>query len=81
MQLPKIWAKCEVCTPECAAHRPEEVGWLPTLRHWICQECWYDLSFDERTVPLVYAKDVMLDQDEQMQLLIAAAAKRRLGGK
>lgn len=81
MQLPKIWATCEVCSPEFAGHRPEDVAWLPTLGQWICQECWYDLSLDEREKPLAYAKDVMLGQDEQMERLIAATTKRRLGGK
>lgn len=81
MKPPEIWAKCEICDPEYAGHPPQSVGWLPTMESWVCQECWYDLDIDERLIPLAYASDVILDQDEQMQRLIAAAAKRKLGVK
>jgi len=81
MKLPEIRAECELCSLEYAGHRPEEVGWFPKREQWICQECWYDLNPDEHTIPLVYAKDAMLDAEEQMQRLIAAAARKRMGVK
>jgi hypothetical protein len=52
----------------------------------LCDECWdqeqeYDDERDEymRETPMVYAKDALLDKEEQLRRLIAAATARRLG--
>lgn len=88
MKLPEIWAKCELCEPEGAGHPPGEVAWSLKREQWLCSECFYDDGIydaekdeyvNER--PMAFAKDAMLDQDEQMQRLIAAAAKQRMGVK
>jgi len=58
-------------------------------RRWLCDDCWgevdqeYDEARDEYIdeVPLAFAKDAMLGTEEQMQRLIAAATKQRLGVK
>ena len=88
MKLPEIWAKCELCEPEAAGHPPEEVAWSPKREQWLCSECFYDDGIydaekDEyvNETPMAFAKDAMLDQDEQMQRLIAAATRKRLGVK
>jgi hypothetical protein len=81
MRLPEIWAKCESCDSECAGHPPENVAWSYQQERWLCSECWSEYDTDERTIPLVYAKDALLGTEEQMQQLIAAATKQRLGVK
>lgn len=88
MKLPEIWAKCELCELEVSGHPPEEVAWSPKREQWLCSECFYDDGIydaekDEyvNEKPMAFAKDAMLDQDEQMQRLIAAATKQRLGVK
>jgi hypothetical protein len=88
MRLPEIWAKCEACDPECAGHPPEGVAWAPKREQWLCSECFfddgiYDPEKDEyvNEEPMVRAKDAMLDDEEQMERLIAAATKQRLGVK
>jgi len=88
MRLPEIWAKCELCEPEGAGHPPEEVAWSPKREQWLCSECFfddgiYDSEKDEyvNEEPMAFAKDAMLGTEEQMQRLIAAATKRRLGVK
>jgi hypothetical protein len=88
MKLPEIWAKCELCEPECAGHPPEEVAWSPKREQWLCSHCFYDdfeynAEKDEyvNETPMAFAKDAMLDQDEQMQRLIAAATRKRMGVK
>ena len=88
MRPPRLWAVCELCEPECAGHRPEEVAWSPKRGQWLCSECFYDDGIYDKEKdeyvnesPMAFAKDAMLDQDEQMQRLIAAATKIRLGGK
>lgn len=88
MKLPEIWAKCELCEPEVAGHPPEEVAWSPKREQWLCSECFYDdFEYDAEKdeyvneKPMAFAKDAMLDQDEQMQRLIAAATRKRMGVK
>lgn len=81
MKLPEIWAKCECCDLEYAGHPPENVAWSYKREQWLCSECWEEYDTDERTAPLVYAKDAMLGADEQMQRLIAAATRKRMGVK
>jgi hypothetical protein len=84
MRLPEIWAKCEVCDPECAGHPPEEVAWGPRSGQWLCYECWAELENigEEQDIsPLAFAKDALLSTEEQMERLIAAATRKRLGVK
>ena len=88
MRLPEIWAKCEACEPEGAGHPPDEVYWSPKREQWLCSECFfddgvYDAEKDEyvNETPMACAEDAIPDQDEQMQRLIAAATKRRMGVK
>jgi hypothetical protein len=90
MRLPEIWAKCELCEPECAGHPPEEVAWSPKREQWLCSYCFYDdFEYDAEEdeyeyvneAPMAYAKDAMLGAEEQMQRLIAAATRKRMGVK
>jgi len=51
---------------------------------WLCDECWAELENvgeEQDVTPLVFAKDALPTGEEQMQRLIAASAKRRLGVK
>jgi hypothetical protein len=88
MKLPEIWAKCELCDPECAGHPPGEVYWSPKREQWLCSECFFDdgLYDPEKDVyvneePMACAEDAMLGTEEQMQRLIAAATRKRMGVK
>jgi hypothetical protein len=84
MRLPEIWAKCEECESECAGHPPEGVAWGPKRQQWLCYECWAELENigeEQDLCPLVYAKDAMLGTEEQMERLIAAATRKRMGVK
>ena len=84
MRPPRFFAACDDCwehNPEAGCHYPESIAWSHMKQMWLCDECWEEYDTEERTVPLVYAKDAMLDRDEQTQRLIAAATKQRLGVK
>lgn len=86
MRTPDLLAKCEDCHWEGNCHPPEMVAWSNKQQKWLCDECWgeydtYDEESDKYTPerPLAYAKDVMLDTQEQMERLIVAATKKRMG--
>ena len=86
LRLPDLFAKCEDCHWEGNCHPPENVAWSNKRQKWLCDECWseYD-TYDEggdRFIPehpLVYAKDAIVDTQEQMDRLVVAAAKKRMG--
>ena len=85
-RLPELLAKCEDCQWEGNCHLPEQVAWSSNRGRWLCDECWdseqeYDDKRDEymRETPMIYAKDALLDKEEQLRRLIAAATARRLG--
>lgn len=91
MKLPKLFAACDDCwehNPEAGCHYPEHIAWSHMAQKWLCDECWaevddYDAARDEYITeePVAYADDALPDQDEQMQRLVAAATKKRLGVK
>ena len=91
MRPPRFFAACDDCwehNPEAGCHYPEAIAWSHKRQMWLCDECFgedqeYDGERDEyiNEVPLAFAKDAMLDRDEQMQRLIAAATRRRMGVK
>lgn len=86
MKLPEIWARCDWCyenAPEMSGHPPEDVSWGERSQKWMCSDCWGEVEdvYEEDVLPLVWAGDVVLSNDEQMDRLIAAAAKRRMGVK
>jgi len=87
MKLPRLLAVCESChenAPEMSCYYPEEVAWAPKSGMWLCHECWAELENvgeEQDVTPLVYADAVIVPIKEQMQRLIAASAKRRLGVK
>lgn len=82
MRLPRFYAACDDCwehNPEAGCHYPESIAWSPKAQKWLCDDCWDELDIDG--VPISFAKDAMLGRDEQMQRLIAAATRRRMGVK
>jgi hypothetical protein len=92
MKLPKFYASCDDCSKNNSDHNchyPEAIAWFHKAQKWLCDDCWgeldqeYDEARDEYIdeVPLAFAKDAMLDAEEQMQRLIAAAARKRMGVK
>jgi hypothetical protein len=84
MKLPRLFAACDDCwenAPEQGCHYPGAIGWSHMHQKWLCAECWEEFDTAERTVPLVYAKDLLPTGEEQMQRLVAAAAKQRMGVK
>jgi hypothetical protein len=87
MKLPDIWAVCEWCFDndvEVSGYAPDDVAWGPRSGKWLCLECWAEMENvgeDQDVTPLVYADAVIVPIKEQMQRLIAASAKRRLGVK
>lgn len=84
MKLPRLFAACDDCwenAPVRGCHYPEAVGWSFMHQKWLCAECWEEFDTAERTVPLVFAKDLLPTGEEQMQRMIAAAAKQRMGVK
>jgi len=84
MKLPRLFAACDDCwenAPEQGCHFTESVGWSFMHQKWLCVECWEELDADERTIPLVSAKDLLPTGEEQMQRMVAAAAKKRMGVK
>ena len=87
MKLPRLLAVCESChenAPEMSCYYPEEVAWAPKSGMWLCHECWAELENvgeEQDVIPLAFAKDALPTGEEQMQRLIAASAKRRLGVK
>jgi len=92
MRLPKFYAACDECwehNPEAGCHYPESIAWSPKAQKWLCDDCWgeldqaYDEARDEYIdeTPMAFAKDALLDAEEQMQRLIAAATRKRMGVK
>lgn len=81
VRLPEIWAVCELCELERAGHPPEMVSWSQTRQAWLCSDCWFDLDTDERTVPLVFAKDALDDTDTMERRMIAVMTARRMGAR
>jgi hypothetical protein len=86
MRLPELWAKCEACDPECAGHPPEDVSWTSESQKWLCIECSVvegicRIEDGKYVHPTTYASDAMPNKEEQMERLIAAATKQRLGVK
>lgn len=89
MRTPKFYVACDDCwehNPEAGCHYPESIAWSNKRQKWLCDECWgedqeYDAVRDEyiNEVPFAFAKDALLDQDEQMRRLVAAATKKRMG--
>lgn len=81
MKPPKLMVMCEgYCREEANCHPPEYVAWSWEADRWLCNECWgggYNPEYGKR--PLVYAKDALLDPDEQLRRLIAVAAANRIG--
>jgi len=78
---------CEWCfdnAPEASGHAPDDVAWGPRSGKWLCLDCWAEMENvgeEQDVTPLVSAKDALPTGEEQMQRLIAASAKRRLGVK
>lgn len=86
MKLPEIWAKCEGCPPEMSAHSSNEVAWYHDTEKWLCLKCAVDeeicaIETGEFVGVFAYASDALPDQEEQMQRLVAAATRRRMGVK
>jgi len=87
MKLPRLLAACDSCwtgAPEVACHPTESVAWAPKSGMWLCDECWAEMENvgeEQDVIPLAFAKDALPTGEEQMQRLIAASAKRRLGVK
>ena len=87
MRLPKLLAVCEYChenAPEMSCYPPEEVAWGPRCRKWLCYECWAEqenIGEEQDLSPLAFAKDAMLGTEDQLQRLIAAATRKRMGVK
>lgn len=90
MKLPYILAVCDYChesAPEISCYPPEEVAWSPERQQWLCSECFVnddryepgEAGIDEK--PVVFAEDALLNNEGQQKLLIAAAARKRLGVK
>ena len=84
MKLPRLWAVCDDCwenAPEVSCRYPEEIGWHPEAQKWLCSDCWEEVPTDleERVTPLVVAKDALLGTEDQTRLLVAAAARKRMG--
>lgn len=86
LRLPDLLAKCEDCHWEGNCHPPENVAWSNKRQKWLCDECWSEHdTYDEESDrfipehPLVYAKDAIVDTQEQMDRLVVAAAKKRMG--
>jgi hypothetical protein len=73
MKLPDIRIACGSCL---FCFKPEEIAWSFMHNKWLCSICW-----EERSVPLIFAKDALPDADDMMQRLIAAAATSRMGVK
>jgi hypothetical protein len=83
MKLPEIWARCDWCyenAPEMAGHPTQDVAWGERTGYWLCEECWGEMEGVDDGVkpPLVYADDLMLSTEDQLNRLIAAATRRRL---
>ena len=87
MKLPDIWAVCEWCFDndvEVSGYAPDDVAWGPRSGKWLCLECWAEMENvgeEQDVTPFVVSKDALPTGEEQMQRLIAASAKRRLGVK
>jgi hypothetical protein len=92
MRLPKFFAACDDCwdnNPEAACRYPEAIAWSHKAQKWLCDDCWseVDQEYDEARgeyiddEPMAFAKDAMLGTEEQMQRLIAAATRKRMGVK
>ena len=87
MKLPRLLAGCDSCwtgAPEVTCHPTESVAWAPKSGMWLCDECWAEMENvgeEQDVTPFVLAKDALPTGEEQMQRLIAAATKRRLGVK
>lgn len=87
MRLPELLAVCDSChenVPEMSCHYPGEVAWAPRCRKWLCIECWAEMENvgeEQDLSPLAFAKDAMLDTEDQLQRLIAAATRKRMGVK
>lgn len=84
MKLPRLFAACEECWDndcENPCHYPGGIAWSFMHQKWLCAECWEEHDTAERTVPLVYAKDVLPTGEEQMQRLVVAVAKAKIGVK
>lgn len=91
MKLPNLLAVCEYChenAPEMSCYPPHGVAWSPKRGQWLCEDCFlddgkYDPGKDEyvNEEPMAFAKDVLPGEGEQIQRLIAAATRRRMGVK
>lgn len=89
MKLPRLFAACDDCwehNPEAGCHYPENIAWSPKKQKWLCDECWgedqeYDEVRDEYIdeEPMAFVKDALLDNDDMLRRLIAAATMKRLG--